>query len=459
MNIAIDRGNSTLVHAPQCIQTETLQTSCQLGDHEEVYLAEIVDPMVLEQPQYETKKGRKHDDKPSGPITRRSARSAKTDRSSPPPATGPAYEIDKSIKKRNPDVEMALETPPKKRKVDPSEEDRMEEEPPAKVASKIEDLFFDKRYTCDICGYSTTKKSSMTVHLRTHTGEKPYQCKYCDYSTHQQGTLTVHVRTHTGEKPFKCGYCDYSAIQKGDVTKHLAIHADEIPFKCTWEGCKAAFSQLSELKQHKEKTHVREPGDPFRCEHCAYSTHSKYNFSLHLRTHTGEKPFKCPHCDYSACRKANLERHLKRHKENPFTCEHCGYTTTHKSSFTKHLTLHKASVQEGEQKAYKCDHCFYSTEQKYNLALHLRTHTAEKPFKCDWEGCNASFTMSSSLKDHTSLHTGEKPFSCAEDGCIMAFRFKSQLMSHLKEHNPPIEPPVVEKKTPMSSLKKRFTRS
>ncbi|KAI3357784.1 hypothetical protein L3Q82_016174, partial [Scortum barcoo] len=47
------------------------------------------------------------------------------------------------------------------------------------------------------------------------------ECSYCGKSFRSSYYLTVHLRTHTGEKPYKCPYCDYAAAQKTSLKYHL----------------------------------------------------------------------------------------------------------------------------------------------------------------------------------------------------------------------------------------------
>ena len=46
----------------------------------------------------------------------------------------------------------------------------------------------------------------------------------------------------------------------------------------------------------------------------------------------------------------------------------------------------------------------------------------EKPYKCNWEGCEWRFARNDELTRHYRKHTGAKPFKCGQcDRYLLAF--------------------------------------
>ena len=49
-------------------------------------------------------------------------------------------------------------------------------------------------FECTICGKACSKSSSLTVHMRTHSGDRPYTCTTCGQAFSRSGNLAVHSR-------------------------------------------------------------------------------------------------------------------------------------------------------------------------------------------------------------------------------------------------------------------------
>lgn len=74
-------------------------------------------------------------------------------------------------------------------------------------------------------------------------------------------------------------------------------------------------------------------------------------------------------------------------------------------------------------------------ERKQYIEYTFRPHClpcvlGEKPFKCEFEGCDRRFANSSDRKKHMHVHTSDKPYICKV--CDKSYTHPSSLRKHMK---------------------------
>lgn len=72
---------------------------------------------------------------------------------------------------------------------------------------------------------------------------------------------------------------------------------------------------------------------------------------------------------------------------------------------------------------------------KYDIyGIFCSVFPGEKPFKCEFEGCDRRFANSSDRKKHSHVHTSDKPYNCRVRGCDKSYTHPSSLRKHMKVH-------------------------
>ncbi|XP_060533625.1 oocyte zinc finger protein XlCOF6-like [Cylas formicarius] len=190
--------------------------------------------------------------------------------------------------------------------------------------NRIRDVVYHKGPFGDSCVCSTCNNTFTIKDLRKHIYShlSLIECHLCNKRCRDKTTLKVHLRSHTKERPFECPVCNKKFAQSYALNMHMGTHSDG----------------TTETK----------------CQECGKILSTKYNLKIHMMSHDVSRKLTCFQCGRSYYTQSALEKHLpicgSPVTKKRVTCHNCRKWFFNANAFQQHIALCDPDIKEEEIK-------------------------------------------------------------------------------------------------------------
>lgn len=230
-------------------------------------------------------------------------------------------------------------------------------------------------FDCNVCGRSFPFQSSLSQHMRRHTGVRPYKCPYCDHRASQKGNLKVHIRSHKlgvliKPDPDDSEEVDESEEASGEGSVSEGLEGGNSPTKSS-SACNRVLNGTGDDRGAKVASRgvKRERSvDTTRllcCRLCGHEVHREDQLLSHI-----EKAHITADVEDDAS-PTEQEAQVEPEAED-FTCDTCGQVFTQAWLLKSHVKKHTAELE------HRCRVCGRGFREAWFLKSHMKTHAGAK---------------------------------------------------------------------------------
>ncbi|CAB3232673.1 unnamed protein product [Arctia plantaginis] len=103
------------------------------------------------------------------------------------------------------------------------------------------------RCICEVCGDKFSSQYLLVRHSAVHNG-RTVKCPVCDKVLSERTSLSVHLRTHSGVRPHACSVCAKSFLRKSTLNNHVKFVHRDSQLQCP--KCQERFETRSQWTRH-----------------------------------------------------------------------------------------------------------------------------------------------------------------------------------------------------------------